>query len=86
MTIEEKVKSIIAFLLDIEESKIKLSDNLIDTLDFDSMDIVEFMMRLEEEFNIVEEEFNIEILDLDFYRIITVKDVINYIEKNNETS
>jgi len=86
LTIEEKVKSIIAFLLDIEESKIKLSDNLIDTLDFDSMDIVEFMMRLEEEFNIVEEEFNIEILDLDFYRIITVKDVINYIEKNNETS
>ena len=86
MTVEEKIKSIIAFLLDIEESKIKLSDNLIDTLDFDSMDIVEFMMRLEEEFNIVEEEFNIEILDLDFYRIITVKDVINYIEKNNETS
>jgi len=86
LTVEEKIKSIIAFLLDIEESKIKLSDNLIDTLDFDSMDIVEFMMRLEEEFNIVEEEFNIEILDLDFYRIITVKDVINYIEKNNETS
>ena len=86
MTVEEKIKSIIAFLLDIEESKIKLSDNLIDTLGFDSMDIVEFMMRLEEEFNILEEEFNIEILDLDFYRIITVKDVINYIEKNNETS
>ena len=79
MTVEEKIKSIIAFLLDIEESKIKLSDNLIDTLGFDSMDIIEFVMRLEE-------EFNIEILDLDFYRIITVKDVINYIEKNNETS
>ncbi len=79
MTVEEKIKSIIAFLLDIEESEINLSDNLIDTLGFDSVDIVEFMMRLEE-------EFNIEILDLDFYRIITVEDVINYIEKNNETS
>ena len=77
MIVEEKVKSIIAFILGIEESKIKLSDNLIDTLGFDSIDIVEFMTRLEG-------EFNIEILDSVYYSLITVKEVIDYVEKNNE--
>ncbi len=77
MIVEEKVKSIIAFILGIEESEINLSDNLVDTLGFDSIDIVEFMTRLEG-------EFNIEILDSVYYSLITVKEVIDYVEKNNE--
>jgi len=74
MNIEKKVKSNIAFLLDIKEKEISLSSKLED-LGFDSIDLVEFAYRLGD-------DFEIEIYDENLEHLITVEDAIKYVEKN----
>lgn len=72
----EKVKSIIADQLGVEESEIKMESSFIDDLGADSLDIVELIMALEE-------EFDIEIPDEDAEKIATVGDVVDYIKSNS---
>jgi acyl carrier protein len=69
----EKVKKIVEEQLDVEEDKITLKANFIDDLGADSLDTVELVMALEE-------EFEVEIPDEDAENIKTVQDVVNYID------
>ena len=73
----EKVKGIIVEQLGVSESSVTLEASFIDDLGADSLDIVELVMALEE-------EFNIEIPDADAEKVVTVEDVVNYIKENVE--
>ncbi|RJX29307.1 MAG: acyl carrier protein [Dethiobacter sp.] len=74
MDIFEKVRSLIAEQLDIDEDKITLETTFED-IDADSLDVVELVMALEE-------EFDLEIADEAVENIKTVADIISYIEQN----
>ena len=71
----EKLKLIIVEQLGATESTITLDSSFIDDLGADSLDIVELIMALEE-------EFDIEIPDADAEKVITVGDVVEYIKDN----
>ena len=71
----EKVKKILCDQLDIEEEKVTLEANIIDELGADSLDVVDLVMGLEE-------EFNIEIPDDQIENMKTVGDIVKYIEEN----
>jgi acyl carrier protein len=75
MSIEEKVKKIIAEKLSVELSEVKPEASFVDDLGADSLDLVELIMSMEE-------EFDIDISDEDAEKIVTVKDAIDYISKH----
>lgn len=72
--INERVKKIVVEKLDVDENKVIPDASFVDDLGADSLDTVELVMALEE-------EFETEIPDEDAQRILTVKDAIDYIEK-----
>ncbi|ABN52167.1 MAG TPA: acyl carrier protein [Hungateiclostridium thermocellum] len=72
----EKVRKIIAEQLGIEEDEITMESSFIDDLGADSLDIVELIMALEE-------EFDLEIPDSEAEKITTVGDVVEYIKNNS---
>ena len=69
----EKIKSIVADQLGVDEDQVTEDASFIDDLGADSLDTVEIIMAFEE-------EFDVEIPDEDAQKIKTVKDVIEYIE------
>ncbi|MGB3346736.1 MAG: acyl carrier protein [Candidatus Humimicrobiia bacterium] len=69
----EKLKKVITDVLDIEEEKILFESKFLEDFGADSLDIVEMVMA-------IEEEFNIEIPDEDVEKVLSVNDVINYIQ------
>jgi len=69
----DKVKAIIAEQLDIDENKISENTSLSEDLGADSLDIVEMMMS-------IEEEFGIEINDDDAKEFKIIADLIAYID------
>ena len=71
----EKVKEVIIDQLAAEDEAIKLETSFIDDLGADSLDIVELIMALEE-------EFDIEIPDSDAEKVVTVGDVVDYLKDN----
>jgi len=71
--IEEKVKEIIAEQLGVKKEEIRPESSFVDDLGADSLDTVEIVMALEE-------EFGIEIPDEDAEKISTVGEAIQYIE------
>ena len=71
-TIEQKVKNIIADQLGVGEEEIKQTSSFIEDLGADSLDIVELVMAMEE-------EFEVEIPDEEAENIKTVQDAINYV-------
>lgn len=71
----EKVKAIIAEQLGVEEDEVTMEASFIDDLGADSLDIVELIMALEE-------EFDLEIPDSEAEKITAVSDVVDYIKKN----
>ena len=71
----EKVKAIIVEQLGVAESAVNMEASFIDDLGADSLDIVELIMALEE-------EFDIEIPDADAEKVVTVNDVVDYIKDN----
>lgn len=71
----DKVKGIIVEQLGVAESSVTLEASFIDDLGADSLDIVELIMALEE-------EFDMEIPDNDAEKIVTVNDVVEYIKEN----
>ncbi len=75
----EKMRPIIAEQLNVEESEIKESTKLKDDLGADSLDLFELVMALEE-------EFGIEIPSEDLESIVTVQDVINYLQNKGVTA
>ncbi|MEA5578361.1 acyl carrier protein [Anabaena sp. UHCC 0451] len=71
----ERVKKIVAEQLDVEKEKVVGNASFIDDLGADSLDIVELVMALEE-------EFDIEIPDEAAEKILTVQEVVDYIDAN----
>ena len=71
----EKVKEIIGEQLGVTESTVTMEASFIDDLGADSLDIVELIMALEE-------EFDVEIPDADAEKIVSVSDVVDYIKEN----
>ena len=71
----EKVKNIIVEQLGVSETAVTAEASFIDDLGADSLDIVELVMALEE-------EFDIEIPDTDAEKVVTVQDVVDYIKEN----
>ena len=71
----EKVKDLLASQLNIAKDKIKADSKLIEDLGADSLDMVEMLMTLEE-------EFGISIPDEDAMNLKTVGDIVSYIESH----
>lgn len=69
----EKVKEIICDQLDVEEDKVTMDAEIIDDLGADSLDVVDLVMSLEE-------EFDKEIPDEEVENLKTVGDIVKYIE------
>lgn len=69
----DKVKSIIVEQLGVTDTSVTMESSFIDDLGADSLDIVELIMALEE-------EFDTEIPDTDAEKIVTVGDVVDYIK------
>ena len=75
MSVEEKVKEIIVDQLGVDENQVTASASFIEDLGADSLDTVELVMALEE-------EFDIEISDESAEKISKVQDAIDYINNN----
>jgi len=76
MSIEDKVKKIIAEKLSVDIEEIVPEASFVDDLGADSLDLVELIMSMEE-------EFDIDISDDDAEKLVTFKDVIEYIKANS---
>lgn len=74
-TIQQKVSRVVADTLGVNAEKVTEAANFVDDLGADSLDIVELVMALEE-------EFGIEIPDEDAEKIQTVKDAADYVTKH----
>jgi acyl carrier protein len=72
MTLEEKVIAIIMEQLDVTREECKLEASFIDDLGADSLDLVELIMEMEE-------NFGIEIADNDLEKIRTIQDAIDFL-------
>jgi acyl carrier protein len=74
MSIEDKVKQIIADKLSVELEEVVPEASFVDDLGADSLDLVELIMSMEE-------EFDIDIPDEEAEKLVTVKDALDYIDK-----
>ena len=75
MSVFEKLQEIIAEQLEIDTEEIEYASNIIDDLGADSLDIVDILMS-------VEDEFGIEVPDEALENIKTIEDMVKYIEEN----
>lgn len=75
MSIEERVKKIIVEQLGVKEEDVKPEASFVEDLGADSLDTVELVMALEE-------EFDIEIPDEEAEKITTVQSAIDYVQNN----
>jgi acyl carrier protein len=73
--VEQRVKEIICEQLGVSEDQVTAQASFIEDLGADSLDIVELVMALEE-------EYDMEIPDEDAEKVRTVSDVVEYIESN----
>ena len=76
----ERVRKIIADQLGVEETEIQPQTSFVEDLNADSLDLVELIMSLEEEFS--KEGKAIEISDEDAEKIATVQDAVNFIKEH----
>ncbi len=75
MSVETKVKEIVAEQLNVEMSELEMNKSFLNDLGADSLDIVELVMAMEE-------EFELEIPDEDAEKIQTVGDAVKYINEH----
>jgi acyl carrier protein len=76
MSVEDKVKKIIAEKLGVDLSEIVPEASFVDDLGADSLDLVELIMSMEE-------EFDTDISDEDAEKIQTVQDAINFVKEQS---
>ncbi len=76
-TVFDRVKKIVVDQLGVEEAEVVPSASFVDDLGADSLDLVELVMSLEEEFT--KEGHKVEISDEDAGKILTVQDAVDYI-------
>jgi len=74
-SIEKRVTQIIAAQLDVSEEEVVPEASFIDDMGADSLDLVELVMAMEE-------EFNVEIPDTEAENIRTVQDAIHYVQQH----
>lgn len=77
-TVEARLKRLVAEKLGVEEEKVVPSASFVDDLNADSLDLVELIMSLEEEFS--DSNTKIEIPDEDAEKIKTVQDAMDYLK------
>ncbi|WP_419660729.1 AcpP: acyl carrier protein [Desulfosarcina variabilis str. Montpellier] len=75
MSVEDKVKKIIAEKLSVDISEVVPEASFVDDLGADSLDLVELIMSMEE-------EFDVDISDEDAEKMVTVKDAFDYIKEH----
>ena len=75
----EKVKEIIVSQLGVDEDEVTLEASFVDDLGADSLDMVEFVM-------VLEEEFEIEVPETDADKIVTVGDAVEYIKEHQKNN
>ncbi len=75
MQLAEKLKTIVVDQLGVNEENVTMEATFVDDLAADSLDIVELVMN-------VEREFDLEIPDEDAEKIVTIGDVVKYIEEH----
>jgi acyl carrier protein len=78
-TVFERVKKIIVEQLGVEDSEVTLDASFADDLNADSLDLVELVMALEEEFG--QDGKPLEISDADAEKLLAVKDAVNYLKE-----
>ena len=78
-TVFERVKKIVIDQLGVEESEVTLNASFVDDLNADSLDLVELIMTMEEEFS--DQGKPLEIPDEDAEKIIRVQDAVEYIKE-----
>lgn len=74
-SVDDRVRSIVAERLGVDEEKVTPTTEFIGDLNADSLDLVEVIMAMEQ-------EFNLEIKDEDAENIRTVKDAVDYINEH----
>ena len=74
-SVEEKVKHIIVEQLGVDEEEVKPGASFVDDLGADSLDVVELVMALEE-------EFGLEINDEDAEKLLSVEQAVSYIDNH----
>ncbi len=77
VSVYERLKKIVAEQLGVEEEQVTLDASFVEDLNADSLDLVDLIMTLEE-------QFGMEISDEDAEKIVTVQDAVNYIEEHLE--
>ena len=77
-TVFDRVKSIVVEQLGVDDNEVVSSANFIDDLGADSLDLVELIMSLEEEFS--DSSKKVEIPDEDAEKITTVQEAVDYIK------
>lgn len=77
-TVFDRVKKVIMEQLGVDDEEVQPSASFVDDLDADSLDLVELVMALEEEFSNVNRKM--EIPDEDVQQIRTVQDAVDYIK------
>ena len=76
MSLEDKIKKIIAEKLGVDLDEVIPEASFVDDLGADSLDLVELIMS-------IEEEFDIEISDEDAEKLLTVKNALEYVVKHS---
>jgi acyl carrier protein len=71
----EKVRAIICEQFGVDEDRVKMDSNLIGDFGADSLDVIDLAMS-------IEDEFDIEVPDDDIKKIVTVGDIVRFIEEN----
>ena len=71
----EKVRDILCAQLDLEQDEVTMTSNIVENLGADSLDMVDLVMS-------IEDEFELEVADEDIEGIKTVGDIVRYIEEN----
>ena len=77
-TIHDRIKKIVVEQLGVEDDEVALAASFVDDLGADSLDLVELIMALEEQFSTPERK--VEIPDEDAEKIATVQDAIDYLK------
>jgi acyl carrier protein len=78
-TIFERIRKLVVEQLGVEEEKVVLTASFIDDLNADSLDLVELIMAMEEEFS--DEGRTVEISDEDAEKITTVGEALDYVKE-----
>ncbi len=76
MSVEDKIKKVIADKLSVDLEEVVEAASFVDDLGADSLDLVELIMSMEE-------EFDVEIPDDDAEKMVTVKDAVEYLHAHS---